>query len=50
MKDHTLNLIQKTNNFIKIYIKTTKDVEIEKQEWIRPKDFNNHNTNEPDIS
>ena len=33
-----------------IYIETTKDVYLEKQERIKLKNFNNHNTDEPDIS
>lgn len=50
MQNHKLIVIQKTKNLIMIYIETTKDVHLEKQERIKPKNFNNHNTDESDIS
>lgn len=50
MQNHKLIVLQKTKNLKMIYIETTKDVYLEKQERIKPKNFNNHNTDEPDIS
>ena len=49
-KEHKINIIQKINNLIRIYIETTKEVYIDKKERIKPKNSNNDNTDKPDIS
>ena len=49
-KDHKVNNVTpQTNNAIKIYNKTTKEVYIDKQERVKPNSSSNHNTDELDI-
>ena len=44
-----INLSEKTDNLIMIYNETTTKVYVEKQETIKPKSSNKHNTGRPDI-
>ena len=49
VKDHKINLIQKTDSLTMIYDETTAEVYIDKQERINQKRSNNHDTDKSDI-
>ena len=50
MKGHEINNVtHQTDNTIMIYNKTTKEVYVDKQQRVKAKGFNNHNTNKSDI-
>ena len=48
-EEHKMNSLEKADNSIMIYNKTTTEVYIDKEERIRPENSNNHNTDRPDI-
>ena len=48
-EEHKMNSLEKADNSIMIYNKTTTEVYIDKEERIRPENSNNHNTGRPDI-
>ena len=48
-EEHKISSFEKTDNLIMIYNETTTEAYIEKEERIRPQNFNNHNIDTPDI-
>ena len=48
-EEHKINSFEKKDNLIMMYNETTTEVYIDKEERIRPENFNNHNTDRPDI-
>ena len=48
-EEHKISSFEKTDNLIMICNETTTEAYIEKEERIRPQNFNNHNIDTPDI-